>query len=96
MKVRLLALLAALGVLALLSLAFVETRNGAALVMCALCFAGLIAARVAGFSNRALVPVAVGLIAILGVVVLAVPCLALFLLLQRQFVAASLAGALKG
>jgi hypothetical protein len=56
----------ALGVLALLSLAFVETRNGAALVMCALCFAGLIAARLAGFSNRALVPVAVGLIAILA------------------------------
>jgi hypothetical protein len=58
----------ALGALALLSLAFVETRNGAALVMCALCFAGLIAARLAGFSNRALVPVAVGLIAILAFV----------------------------
>ena len=58
----------ALGVLALLSLAFYDARNGAALVMCALCFAGLLAARLAGFSNRALVPVAVGLIAILGAV----------------------------
>ena len=58
----------ALGALALLSLAFFETRNGAALVMCGLCFLGLLAARLAGFSNRALVPVAVGLIAILWLV----------------------------
>lgn len=58
----------ALGGLALMSLAFYSTRNGAALVMCALCFAGLIAARTAGFSNRALVPVALGLIVILWMV----------------------------
>jgi hypothetical protein len=58
----------ALGALALLSLAFLETRNGAALVMCALCFAGLVGARLAGFSNRALVPVAIGLVAILWIV----------------------------
>jgi hypothetical protein len=58
----------ALGALALLSLAFFETRNGAALVMCALCFVGLLAARLAGFSNRALVPVAVGLLAILWMI----------------------------
>ena len=58
----------ALGALALLSVAFFETRNGAALVMCALCFAGLLAGRVAGFSNRALVPVAIGLLAILWMI----------------------------
>jgi hypothetical protein len=64
----------ALGALALLSLAFYDARNGAALVMCALCFAGLIVARLAGFTNRALVPVAVGLIAILAFIwILEVP-----------------------
>jgi hypothetical protein len=56
----------ALAALALLSVAFFYARNGAALVMCALCLAGLLAARLAGFSNRALVPVVLGLIVILG------------------------------
>jgi hypothetical protein len=58
----------ALGALALLSLAFFGDRNGAALIMCALVFAGLLAARAAGFSNRALVPVALGLVVILWMV----------------------------
>lgn len=58
----------ALGALALLSWAFVSQRNQAALVMCALCFAGLIGARLLGFSNRALVPVAFGLVVILWMV----------------------------
>jgi hypothetical protein len=58
----------ALGALALLSLAFFGDRNGAALIMCALVFCGLIVARLAGFSNRALVPVALGLVAILWMV----------------------------
>jgi hypothetical protein len=58
----------ALGALALLSLAFVGARNGAALVMCGLCFAGLIGARLLGFSNRALVPLALGLVVILWMV----------------------------
>ncbi len=58
----------ALGALTLLSLLFLAARNGAALVMCALCFAGLLAARAVGFSNRALVPVAVGLVVILWMV----------------------------
>ncbi len=35
--------------------------------MCALCFAGLLAARVAGFSNRALVPLAAGVVIVLWV-----------------------------
>lgn len=58
----------ALGALALLSFSFFGARNSGALLMCALCFAGLIAARLAGFSNRALVPVALGLVAILWMV----------------------------
>jgi len=58
----------ALGALALLSLAFFQARNGAALVMCMLCFAGLLVGRAAGFSNRALVPLAVGLVPILWMV----------------------------
>jgi hypothetical protein len=58
----------ALGALALLTLAFLGARNGAALVMCGLCLAGLLGARLAGFSNRALVPVALGLVVILWMV----------------------------
>jgi hypothetical protein len=58
----------ALGALALLSFAFFSERNGAALIMCALIFAGLLVGRMAGFSSRALVPVALGLVAILWMV----------------------------
>jgi hypothetical protein len=55
----------ALGALVLLSLFFYGTRNGAALLMCALCFAGLVVARMAGFSNLALVPLALGVVVLL-------------------------------
>ena len=58
----------ALGGLAVLSLGFLATRNGAALLMCLLCFAGLLGARWAGFTNRALVPLALGLTVILWMV----------------------------
>ena len=58
----------ALGAVALVALSFVSSRNGAALVMCAICIAGLIAARVIGFSNRALVPVAAGFVLLLYLV----------------------------
>jgi hypothetical protein len=58
----------ALGALALLSLAFFSARNGAALIMCGLVFTGLVAGRVADFSNRTLVPVGLGLVAILWMV----------------------------
>ena len=58
----------ALGALALLSFGFFGARNGAALIMCGLCFAGLLGARIIGFSNRALVPVALGLVAILWMI----------------------------
>jgi hypothetical protein len=56
-----------LGALSLLTAGFFYARNGAAVIMCSLCFAGLVAARLVGFSNRALVPVAGGLVAILFV-----------------------------
>ena len=58
----------ALGALSLLSLAFFGARNGAALIMCALVIGGLLVGRMAGFSNRALVPVALGLVVILWMV----------------------------
>ena len=58
----------ALGALGLLSLVFVSARNGAALIMCGLVFTGLVIARLADFSSRALVPVALGLVVILWMV----------------------------
>jgi hypothetical protein len=58
----------ALGALALLALAFLAARNGAALIMCGLIFTGLVVARLADFSTRTLVPVALGLVAILWMV----------------------------
>ena len=58
----------ALGALALLTLSFFSSRNGAALVMCAIVITGLVAARFMGFSNRALVPVAAGFIVLLYLV----------------------------
>ncbi len=54
------AFLLALGALGLLTLSFFSSRNGAAIVMCGIIIAGLIAARVVGFSSRALVPAALG------------------------------------
>jgi hypothetical protein len=58
----------ALGALALVTLSFVGTRNGAALVMCAICITGIVFARLIGFSNRALVPVAAGFVVLLYLV----------------------------
>jgi hypothetical protein len=63
----------ALGALALLTFGFFAARNGAAVIMCALCFAGLIGGRLAGLSNRALVPLAAGLVAVLWIVWIAPP-----------------------
>jgi hypothetical protein len=58
----------ALGALALLTYSFYSSRNGAAVIMCALCFGALLTARLIGFTNRALVPVAIGLVILLWVV----------------------------
>ncbi len=57
----------ALGALALLTFGFFYARNGAAVIMCSLCLGGLLFARFVGFSNRALVPAAVGLVVLLWV-----------------------------
>src|SRR4249919_2845220 len=56
-----------LAALTLLTLGFFAARNGAAMIMCGLSFGGLLAARLAGFSNRALVPLAAGLVVLLWV-----------------------------
>jgi hypothetical protein len=58
----------ALGAVGLLTLSFFSSRNGAAVVMCGICIAGLVAARLLGFSNRALVPVAAGFVVLLYLV----------------------------
>jgi hypothetical protein len=58
----------ALLALGLVAFSFFSSRNGAAVIMCAICIAGLIAARAIGFSNRALVPVAAGFIVLLYIV----------------------------
>jgi hypothetical protein len=55
------------GALALLTFGFVQARNGGAVIMCALCVAGLVTARVLGFSNRALVPLTAGLVILLWI-----------------------------
>ncbi|MFI5122352.1 MAG: hypothetical protein ACHQJ5_05610 [Vicinamibacteria bacterium] len=58
----------ALGALALLTYGFFAARNGGAVIMCGLCLGGLVVARLAGFSNRALVPLAFGLVVLLWLV----------------------------
>jgi hypothetical protein len=57
----------ALGALSLLALGFFHARNGGAVIMCALSIGGLVSARLLGFSNRALVPLTVGLVVLLWV-----------------------------
>jgi hypothetical protein len=58
----------ALGAVGVMTLSFFSSRNGAALVMCGICIAGLVAARLIGFSNRALVPAAAGFVVLLYLV----------------------------
>lgn len=58
----------ALGALTLLTFSFLAARNGAAVIMSGLCFGALLVARLAGFSNRALVPAAAGLVVLLWLV----------------------------
>lgn len=55
----------ALGLLAALTVAFYANRNGGAVIMGATCAGGLVVARALGFSNRSLVPLALGLVAVL-------------------------------
>ena len=62
------AFLIALGALGAAAVAFVAQRNGAALVMCAICLAGLVLGRLAGVTGAALLVVGLGLTAILWMV----------------------------
>lgn len=59
------AFLVGLAAMVATALAFAVDRNGAACIMCAICFAGLVAGRVAGISGVALLGVALGLLGIL-------------------------------
>ncbi|MQA76034.1 MAG: hypothetical protein GEU88_17155 [Solirubrobacterales bacterium] len=63
-----LAFALALAALGTATLGFVATRNGAAVVMCGLCLAGLVGGRVVGIPGFALLPVAIGLDVILWLV----------------------------
>jgi hypothetical protein len=58
----------ALALLATATAGFVANRNGAAAIMCGMCFAGLIAGRLVGISGTVLLPVALGLALILWMV----------------------------
>jgi hypothetical protein len=58
----------ALGLLAALAVAFYTHREAGGLIMCTMVGVGLVAGRLIGFSNRALVPVALGLVVVLVVI----------------------------
>jgi hypothetical protein len=63
-----LAFVVALASVAAAGAGFFAQRNGAALVMCALCFAGIFVGRMIGISGRTLLPVGLGLSLILYLV----------------------------
>jgi hypothetical protein len=56
------------GALALLTAAFFAAHAGGAVIMSSLSLGGVIAARAIGFSNRALVPVTIGLTVVLAAI----------------------------
>jgi hypothetical protein len=58
----------ALALVAWPAIAFVSERNGAAAIMCAMCLAGLVAGRIVGVPGTVLLPVALGLVAVLWMV----------------------------
>ena len=62
------AFLLALAAIGLATLAFLLTRNGAALIMCSILLAGLVAGRAAGIAGGTLLLVALGLGAVLWIV----------------------------
>ena len=67
-RIDLLCFALALALLAWPTLAFASERNGAAVIMCAMCLAGLVAGRIVGVPGKALRPVALGLVAVLWMV----------------------------
>jgi len=67
-RLDLLAFGLALALLAWPAVAFIWERNGAAAIMCVMCFAGLVAGRIVGVPGRVLLPVALGLVVVLWMV----------------------------
>ncbi|MEO8093169.1 MAG: hypothetical protein ABI726_10725 [bacterium] len=67
-RVDMLAFALALAALVAAAFGFTAARNGAALVMCAICVAGLLAGRLVGLSGGVTLAVALGLVAILWMV----------------------------
>jgi hypothetical protein len=58
----------ALALVAWPAIGFVSERNGAAVVMCAMCLAGLVAGRIVGIPGRVLLAVACGLLVALWMI----------------------------
>jgi hypothetical protein len=67
-RLDLLAFGFALVLVACLAIGFVSVRNGAAAIMCSMCFGGLVGGRIVGVPGRVLLPVAVGLLVVLWMV----------------------------
>jgi hypothetical protein len=67
-RIDLLAFGLALALVACPAIAFVSERNGAAAVMCAMCFAGLVGGRIVGVPGRVLLCVAFGFLVVLWMV----------------------------
>jgi hypothetical protein len=67
-RLDLLAFALALALVAWPAIGFVAERNGAAVIMCAMCLAGLVAGRIVGVPGRVLLPVAFGLLVVLWMI----------------------------
>jgi uncharacterized protein (DUF697 family) len=67
-RLDLLAFGLALALVAWPAIGFVSEHNGAAAIMCAMCLAGLVAGRMVGVPGRVLLPVALGLTLVLGLI----------------------------
>jgi hypothetical protein len=67
-RLDLLAFGVALALVAWPTIGFISERNGAAAIMCVMCFAGLVGGRVVGVPGRVLLPVALGLLVLLWMV----------------------------
>jgi hypothetical protein len=67
-RLDLLAFGVALALVAWPAIGFIVERNGAATIMCGMCFAGLVGGRALGVPGRVLLPVALGLFVVLWMV----------------------------
>jgi hypothetical protein len=67
-RLDLLAFALALALVSWFAIGFVAERNGAATIMSAMCLGGLVAGRIFGLPGRVLLPVAIGLAVVLGLI----------------------------